>query len=312
MYVEALANRWMGTPQTIQIGLTAQRKYKIDRERKQVEFMTKIISIHNVKIGGNLPFVLIAGPCVIESRALVFKVAKEIKEIAAHHKIPFIFKSSYDKANRTSIESFRGPGLEEGLRILQEVKEKFNVPVLSDVHSVEEMSAAAKVLDVIQIPAFLCRQTDIVVAAGKTKKVVNIKKGQFLAPKDISQVIKKVESAGNKNILLTERGSSFGYNNLVTDFRSLAIMRETGYPVVFDATHSVQQPGGLGNRSGGNSKYVPLLSRCAIAAGCDAVFMEVHPNPAKALSDGPNMLALKDLEKLLVTLKEIDWIIKRN
>lgn len=273
--------------------------------------MGKIIKIGNIRIGGKLPFVLIAGPCVIENRALTLKIASTLKKIASKANVPLVFKASYDKANRTSINSFRGPGLKRGLEILQEVKDRFKVPVLSDVHSVEDMAQAAKVLDIIQIPAFLCRQTDLLNAAGKTKKIVNIKKGQFLAPADIRQVVKKIEHAGNKKILLTERGTSFGYNNLVTDFRSLAIMQQTGYPVIFDATHSVQQPGGLGTKSGGSSEYIPLLSRCALAAGCSAIFLEVHPNPKKALSDGPNMLALNKLEKLLVELKAIDKIAKR-
>ncbi|MBN1869442.1 MAG: 3-deoxy-8-phosphooctulonate synthase [Candidatus Omnitrophica bacterium] len=274
--------------------------------------MGKIVNVGKIKIGGKLPFVLIAGPCVIESRGLALETAMAIKKIASRLKIPFIFKSSYDKANRTSINSFRGPGIRRGLEILKEIKTVVQVPVLSDVHSVLEAEEAAEVLDILQIPAFLCRQTDLLVAAGRTGKVVNIKKGQFLAPEDIKQAIKKVEYTGNKQILLTERGTSFGYNNLITDFRSLAIMGKTGYPVVFDATHSVQQPGGLGTASGGNSEFIPLLSRCGVAAGCDAVFMEVHPNPKKALSDGPNMLALGKLENLLVDLKAIDKIVKEN
>jgi 2-dehydro-3-deoxyphosphooctonate aldolase (KDO 8-P synthase) len=274
--------------------------------------MGKIVRVNNIAIGAKAPFVLIAGPCVIESRELTFKIAADIKKIAQRAKVPFIFKASYDKANRTSIQSFRGPGVTKGLEILQEVKDKIKVPVLSDVHSVEEIGLAAAVLDIIQIPAFLCRQTDLLIAAGLSGKVVNVKKGQFLAPQDMTQVIKKIESTGNKNILLTERGVSFGYHNLVSDFRSLSILRQTGYPVVFDATHSVQEPGGLGNASGGNSKYIPLLSRCALAAGADAIFMEVHPNPKKALSDGPNMLELNKLEKLLHDLKAIDTIVKKQ
>jgi len=274
--------------------------------------MAKTINIGNVKIGGNAPFVLIAGPCVIESRLSTLKIAGAIKKIASRAKVPFIFKASYDKANRTSVNSFRGPGIRRGLEVLREVKERVGVPVLSDVHSVEEAAQASEVLDILQIPAFLCRQTDLLIAAGRTKRAVNIKKGQFLAPADMKQAIKKVEHTGNKRILLTERGTSFGYNNLVTDFRSLAVMGQTGYPVIFDATHSVQQPGGLGTVSGGNSEYIPLLSRCGLAAGCDAVFMEVHPNPKKALSDGPNMLALSKLEKLLTELKAIDKAAKRR
>ncbi len=271
--------------------------------------MSRIVNVGKIKIGNGTPLVLIAGPCVIESRALAFKVASEIKKITAALKIPFIFKASYDKANRTSLASFRGPGMSQGLEVLREIKERLGVPVLSDVHSSQEVQEAAQVLDVLQIPAFLCRQTDILIAAAQSGRVVNIKKGQFLAPGDMQQVVKKIESAGNRNILLTERGASFGYNNLVTDFRSLSIMRKTGYPVVFDASHSVQQPGGLGSVSGGMSEFIPLLSRCAVAAGCDAVFMEVHPNPKKALSDGPNMLRLDQLRKLLVDLKAIDAIV---
>ena len=274
--------------------------------------MNKTIKIQNIKCGGNSPFVLLAGPCVIESRAMAIKHAQAIQKITEKVGVPLVFKASYDKANRTSIHSFRGPGLVEGLEILQEIKERFHLPIVSDVHSVEEVDKAAEVLDILQIPAFLCRQTDLLVEAGKTGKVINIKKGQFLAPENMGQVVKKVESTGNKKILLTERGVSFGYNNLVSDFRSLAKMKGTGYPVVFDATHSVQEPGGLGEVSGGNSEYVPLLARCALAAGCDAIFMEVHSNPKKALSDGPNMLAMNKLEKVLIMLKKIDEVMKKN
>jgi len=272
----------------------------------------KVVQVGSVRVGGGRPFVLIAGPCVIEGRQMTLRIAKALKEITGQLKIPLIFKASYDKANRTSIRSFRGPGWAEGLDVLAEVRREFNVPVLSDVHNPREIEQAAEVLDVLQIPAFLCRQTDLLLEAGKTGKPVNIKKGQFLAPWDMAQVVKKVESTGNRDILLTERGTSFGYNTLVSDFRSLSIMRETGYHVVFDATHSVQQPGGLGTASGGNSEYIPLLARCAVAAGCDAVFMEIHPNPKKALSDGPNMLPLSALEKLLIDLQAIDKIIKRT
>ena len=274
--------------------------------------MPKIIKAADIQIGDNKPFVLIAGPCVIESRETTLRIAAFLKKLTNKLEIPFIFKASYDKANRTSIDSFRGLGIKEGLKILREVKETLHVPILSDVHSVEEIPAAAQVLDVLQIPAFLCRQTVLLTAAGKTGKVVNVKKGQFLAPGDMKHVIKKIEAAGNKKIILTERGTSFGYNNLVSDFRSLPIMRQFGYPVVFDATHSVQQPGGLGHASGGNSEFIPLLARCAAAAGCDGIFLEAHFNPKKALSDGPNMLALNKLEKLLVELKEIDNGVKRT
>lgn len=241
---------------------------------------------------------------------MALDIAARVKKMTGRLNVPFIFKASYDKANRTSIDSFRGLGMSQGLEILWEVKERLRVPVLSDVHTAEEVDLAADVLDVIQIPAFLCRQTDLLIRAGKTKRAINIKKGQFLAPWDMKQVVRKIEQTGNKRILLTERGTSFGYNNLISDFRSLSIMRQTGYPVVFDATHSVQQPGGLGTASGGSSEYIPLLARCAVAAGCDAVFMEIHPNPSKALSDGPNTLALSKLEKLLAELKAIDMIVK--
>ncbi len=263
------------------------------------------IKIGNIKIGGNNPLVLIAGPCVIESETSCLDTAKKIQEITAKLDIPFIFKSSFDKANRLSIGSYRGPGLKKGLEVLKKVKQKLKVPILSDIHCQKEINQAAEVLDIIQIPAFLCRQTDIVVAAGKTGKVINLKKGQFLAPWDILPIIKKIESSGNKNILLTERGVSFGYNNLVTDFRSLKIMRDFGYPVIYDATHSVQLPGGKGTCSGGQREFVPGLCRAAAAFGCDGLFLEVHPDPDKALCDGANMIDLKELEKLLKAVKKI-------
>ncbi len=281
-------------------------------ERKKA--MDKIIKLQNIQIANDKPFVFIGGPCVIENRAVTLKTAAEIKRITARLKIPFIFKASYDKANRTSIESFRGPGLKKGLEILREVKEKIGVAVLSDVHTPQEVEDAAEVLDILQIPAFLCRQTDLLKAAADTGKIINVKKGQFLAPWDVGQIIKKIESRGNKKILLTERGVSFGYNTLVSDFRSLAIMKKTGYPVVYDASHSVQRPAGAGQgaSSGGDSEFIPLLSRCAMAAGVAALFMEIHPNPKRALSDGPNMLALNKLEALLKELKAIDAIVKRR
>lgn len=275
--------------------------------------MVRTIKLNNkVSFGGKKPFVLIAGPCVIESKEGAMKIARQIKSITARHKIPFVFKASYDKANRTSFNSFRGPGIVEGLKVLAQIKRELDVPVLSDVHCKHEIELAAEVLDIIQIPAFLCRQTDLIVAAAKTGRIVNVKKGQFLAPWDIKGVVKKMEESGNRRLLLTERGVSFGYNNLVTDFRSLDVMRKTGYPVVFDATHSVQQPGGLGHASGGNSEYVPLLARCAVAAGVDSIFLETHPDPSKSLSDGPNMIALKDLEGLLKELVAIDKVVKKS
>lgn len=273
--------------------------------------MTKEISIGTVRIGGNGPLALIAGPCVIESEASTLESAGRLTRITGDLNIPFIFKSSFDKANRSSVRSFRGPGLQEGLRVLSSVKREFGVPVLSDIHRFEEVAPAAEVLDVIQIPAFLSRQTDLIVAVARTGRVVNIKKGQFLAPWDIKNAIEKAVSAGNGSILLTERGVSFGYNNLVVDMRSLPIMRASGYPVVFDATHAVQMPGGAGTASSGDRQYVPHLTRAAVAAGIDALFMEVHACPDKALCDGPNMLSLDELPALLEQAKEIDRIVKR-
>jgi len=267
--------------------------------------MQQVTIKNGVKIGDRNPLVLIAGPCVIESEAMVLSAAQRLKDIAHKHRVPFIFKSSFDKANRMSIDSFRGPGIKKGLDILNKVKQKIKVPVLSDIHCQKDIELAKDVLDIIQIPAFLCRQTDIVVAAAKTGKVVNIKKGQFLAPWDILPIIKKVESTGNKQILITERGSCFGYNNLVTDFRALAIMRDLGYPVIYDATHSVQIPGGKGTCSGGQREFVRGLSRAAVAFGCDGLFLEVHPRPDMAPCDGPNMIDMKELEKLLVQVKRI-------
>jgi 2-dehydro-3-deoxyphosphooctonate aldolase (KDO 8-P synthase) len=264
------------------------------------------IKVNNIKIGGGNSLILIAGPCVIESETLCLETAKRIKEISGKLGIPFIFKSSFDKANRLSIDSYRGPGLKRGLEILNKVKRSLKVPVLSDVHCQKEIAAAGAVLDIIQIPAFLCRQTDIVVAAARTGKAINIKKGQFLAPWDIAPVIKKIESTGNKSILITERGVCFGYNNLVSDLRSLGIMREFGYPVIYDATHSVQLPGGKGAVSGGERQFVEGLSRAAVAFGCDGLFLEVHPQPDNAPCDGPNMIDLKTLEKLLRQIKKIN------
>lgn len=271
--------------------------------------MTKEIKVGSIKIGRGNPLVLIAGPCVIESEAMVLEIAKRIKDIAEKFKIPFIFKSSFDKANRLSISSYRGPGLKKGIDILAKVKQKLKVPLLSDVHCIKEIDPVKDVLDIIQIPAFLCRQTDIVVAAALTGKVVNIKKGQFLAPWDILAIIKKVEGAGNRKILITERGVSFGYNNLVTDFRSLKIMRDFGYPVIYDATHSVQLPGGRGDCSSGQREFVEGLSRAAVAFGCDGLFLEVHTSPNEALCDGANMINLKDLEKLIKQVKKIEAVL---
>ncbi|MFA5118507.1 MAG: 3-deoxy-8-phosphooctulonate synthase [Candidatus Omnitrophota bacterium] len=272
--------------------------------------MIKQITVGPVRFGGRNPLVLIAGPCVIESERHCLETAKRLQEIAASCGIPFIFKSSYDKANRLSLDSYRGPGIERGLEILARVKQKLDVPLLSDVHCQNDMKAAAEVLDIIQIPAFLCRQTDIVVAAAKTGKVVNIKKGQFLAPWDIMPIVKKIESSGNTSILLTERGYSFGYNNLVSDLRSLGVMRQSGYPVIYDATHSIQLPGGKGICSGGQREFVAGLSRAAVAFGCDGLFLEVHPKPDRAPCDGPNMIDLKQLKKLLREVMSIEGALK--
>jgi len=269
-----------------------------------------MVEIKNIKIGSNLPFILIAGPCVVESEELTYSVAEEIKKITLKLDIPFIFKSSYKKANRTSIKSFKGIGDAEAIKILSKVKEELNIPLLTDVHSVEEVSIVAGYADVLQIPAFLCRQTELLVAAGESGKAVNIKKGQFLAPEDMKHVIEKVESTGNKKILLTERGSTFGYNNLVVDMRSLVIMKEFGYPVVMDATHSVQLPGS-GGKTGGQPKFIKPLAKAAVAIGIDALFLEVHPDPANALSDSESQLPLSDLEKLLLEIRAIDALVKK-
>ena len=268
----------------------------------------KEFKIKNIKIGGKNPFVLIAGPCVIESEESTLYHAKKLKEITKELNIPFIFKSSYDKANRSSINSYRGLGLEKGLRILNKVKE-LDIPIISDVHCVDQVKEAAKVLDIIQIPAFLCRKTDLIIECAKKKKPINVKKGQFLAPLDIQNVINKIESVGNNKIIITERGTSFGYNNLVNDFKSLLIMKKLGYPICYDVTHSVQQPNSLGTRSGGNSEFVPSLSRAAISCGVDALFIEVHRDPKKALCDGPNMLKLNKLKPLLKQLKDIEGVL---
>ena len=263
-------------------------------------------------VGLDRPLFLIAGPCVVESRQLQMDVAGELKVICADLDIPFIFKSSYDKANRSSAASFRGPGMDEGLRILADVRKHVAVPVLTDVHAEDEIAAAAEVVDVLQTPAFLCRQTDFIQAVARSGKPVNIKKGQFLAPEDMRQVVAKARAASDSdNILVCERGASFGYHNLISDMRSLAIMRDTGCPVVFDATHSVQLPGGKGTSSGGQREFVPVLARAAVAAGVAGVFMETHPNPDKALSDGPNAWPLDRMRALLETLKEIDAAVKR-
>ena len=272
--------------------------------------MAREIKIKNIKIGENSPLVLIAGPCVIENEKHAVSHAKEIKEICQKLDTPFIFKSSYDKANRSDLRSYRGIGIDEGLGILKKIKKDLDLAILSDVHCRVELDKAKEVLDVIQIPAFLCRQTDFIIEVAKTAKVVNIKKGQFLAPWDIGNIIEKVKSAGNENIIITERGTVFGYNNLVSDMRSLEIMREFGYPVVYDATHSVQLPGREGTASGGERKFVPGLSRAAVAMGCDGLFLEVHKDPEEAPCDGPNMIDLEALEKLLKDVKKIEKVVR--
>ena len=270
-----------------------------------------IINVGPYKVGPGQPMLLLAGPCVLEGYEHSLAIGQEVKRICEKLGMPYVFKASFDKANRSSYDSFRGPGLEEGLKQLAAIKKELGVPIVSDIHETYQVEKAAEVLDVLQIPAFLCRQTDLVYAAGKTGKSENVKKGQFLAPWDMKNVISKLEAAGNHDILLTERGSSFGYNTLVTDMRGLAIMRELGYPVVMDATHSVQIPGGKGTSSGGQSQYVPHMARAAAAVGVDALFLEVHDDPSKALSDGPNMVRLDQLEALLTDVLAIDKIVRK-
>lgn len=270
----------------------------------------KQINIGDFIIGDNVKFVLIAGPCVLENEAVAMDTARYLQKLTAKLKIPFIFKASYDKANRTSIKSYRGPGAKKGLAMLKRIKDKLGIPLLSDVHRFEEIDAAAKILDVIQVPAFLCRQTDFIIEIAKKARVINIKKGQFLAPWDVANIIEKAKAAGNENIMITERGTSFGYNNLVFDVRSLPIIRDMGYPVIFDATHAVQLPGGEGTASGGQRDMVKYLARAAVAAGVDGIFLEVHRDPQKALCDGANSLYLSELEELLTMLKQIDSLVK--
>ena len=268
------------------------------------------IKCKNLKISNDNPFCLIAGPCQLESEQHAIDMAGKIKEITKKYQLGFIYKTSFDKANRTSIKGKRGAGLDKSLPIFDKIRKELETPVLTDIHTAEQCSIVSEHVDVIQIPAFLCRQTDLLIAAAKTKKIINVKKGQFLAPWDITNVIKKISESGNENILITERGSSFGYNSLVSDMRSLPIMAKTGYPVVFDATHSVQQPGGLGDKSGGQREFVPILSRAAVAVGVAAVFIETHNDPENAPSDGPNMIPLNKLDELLNQLIEIDKLIK--
>ena len=268
------------------------------------------IKCSKFEIANDKPFTLIAGPCQLESENHAIKISSELKKITSKLKINLIYKTSFDKANRTSLKGKRGLGLEKSLPIFDKIRDKVGVPILTDVHTAEQCSKVAKHVDVLQIPAFLCRQTDLLIAAAKTGKIINVKKGQFLAPWDISNVIKKIEESGNKKILITERGSSFGYNTLVSDMRALPIMSKFGYPIVFDATHSVQQPGGMGEKSGGQREFVPHLSRAAIAVGVGAIFIETHEDPDNAPSDGPNMVPLNELENLLKKLTDIDKLVK--
>lgn len=270
----------------------------------------KKIKLGNFEIGGD-KLTILAGPCAAESPEILDVTAKKLKEITAKLGINFVFKSSFDKANRSSITSYRGPGMVKGLEMLKEIKDKYNVPIVTDIHTPDQAEPVAKVADIVQIPAFLCRQTDLLVAAAKTGKIVNIKKGQFLAPEQMGTLVKKVEDAGNYNILLTDRGTSFGYNNLVVDFRGIPIMQTFDYPIVFDATHSVQLPGANGTCSGGDRRFVPVLAKAAVAAGANVLFFEVHPNPDEALCDGPNMVALDDAEELFRICRDIFNLVRK-
>jgi 2-dehydro-3-deoxyphosphooctonate aldolase (KDO 8-P synthase) len=269
-----------------------------------------VVAVGKVRFGNNLPLALIAGPCALESRAHAFDMAAALKDITARLGIGFVYKTSFDKANRTSAASARGLGLDKALSIFAELRQKLGVPVLTDVHEPEQCAAVAEAVDILQIPAFLCRQTDLLVAAAKTGRAVNVKKGQFLAPWDMVNVVQKITGAGNPNVLVTERGVSFGYNTLVSDMRALPVLAKTGAPVIFDATHSVQQPGGQGASSGGEREYVPVLARAAVAVGVAGVFIETHENPDRAPSDGPNMIALKDMEPFLARLMQFDKLAK--
>ena len=272
---------------------------------------TREIELGKLRLGAGNPLFLIAGPCVIESETHARIMAEKVAKVAADAGVPYIFKASYDKANRSSLKAFRGPGMKEGLRILEKIKKELKLPILTDIHDESQAKPTAEVCDVLQIPAFLARQTDLLLAAGKTGRVINVKKGQFLSPWDMSNVVEKIESTGNKNIILTERGTSFGYQNLVVDMRSFPVMQRTGYPVVFDVTHSVQLPGGHGNASGGQPQFIGPLARAAVAAGVDGIFLETHDNPAAARSDGPNALPLAHLGALLLKLKGLNSVIRR-
>lgn len=269
----------------------------------------KRIKLRDFEIGGD-KLTILAGPCAIESQEILDRTAEKLKQITTELDINFVFKSSFDKANRSSITSYRGPGMEEGLKMLQKVKDKFDLPIVTDIHTPDQAKPVSEVADILQIPAFLCRQTDLLVAAAKTGKIVNIKKGQFLAPEQMGSLVKKVEDSGNHNIMLTDRGSSFGYNNLVTDFRGIPIMQQFGYPIVFDATHSVQLPGANGNCSGGDRRFVPVLAKAAMAVGANVLFFEIHPDPDKALCDGPNMVALDNAKDLFAMCQKIFEVVR--
>lgn len=271
--------------------------------------MTALQITEHLSLGMGAPLVIIAGPCVIEDEITTYQIAESLKKITSVLELPFIFKASFDKANRTSLHSFRGPGLEQGLGILARIKKDLGIPILSDVHEISQVEPAARVLDVLQVPAFLCRQTDFLSEVASSGKTINVKKGQFLAPWDVSHIVEKVTATGNRRLFITERGASFGYNNLVVDMRSIPIIHATGYPVVFDATHSVQLPGGAGSSSSGQRQYAPVLARAAVAAGADGVFMEVHPDPDHALCDGPNSLALDGLTPLLSQLRQLRQVV---
>jgi 2-dehydro-3-deoxyphosphooctonate aldolase (KDO 8-P synthase) len=271
----------------------------------------KEVRIGEIRIGKGNPLVIIAGPCVIENEEITFTTAQKLKEVCDRLGISLIFKSSFDKANRTSGSSFRGPGIDQGLKILSEVKKRFSIPVISDIHAVDEVRPASEVLDALQIPAFLCRQTDLILSSSRTGKPVNVKKGQFLAPWDVKHIIEKFTSTGNQNLLLTERGTSFGYNNLIVDFRGFSVIRSFGYPMLFDVTHSLQLPGGEGRSSGGQREYAPSLARAAVATGVDGLFIEVHPDPMKALSDASTMIPLNEIEGLLQQTKTLHDMVRK-
>lgn len=284
----------------------------VKRKTNGIEIIPAGSPIHELKIGGGAPLALISGPCVIESREHAIFLAQEICRICRSLSVPFVFKASFDKANRTSVASFRGPGIDEGLETLAIVRQEVGVPVLTDVHDVAQVGQVAEVVDVLQIPAFLCRQTDLILAAVRTGKPVNIKKGQFISPREVGPILEKARSLGNEKVMITERGTTFGYNDLVVDFRSLIVLEGFGQPVIYDVTHSLQSPGGMGNRSGGNAEYIPQMARAGVAVGVDALFMEVHDNPSRALSDGPNSLELKRLGSVLEMVVEIDNVVRKD